>query len=144
MLDIGWSEMAVIALVALVVIGPKDLPKAMKTVAYWVTKARKMSSEFHRGIDQIVREAELEEAREAIRSASQMNLDRAVEQTIDPTGDVERAMLLPSDADVDAPPPDTGPIAPPADRPAIAAAPSTPEPASPDRATPEPAKAEPA
>ena len=37
--------------------------------------------------------------------------DRAVEQTIDPTGDVERAMLLPSDADVDAPPPDTGPIA---------------------------------
>ena len=45
MLDIGWSEMAVIALVALVVIGPKDLPKAMKAVAYWVTKARKLIAE---------------------------------------------------------------------------------------------------
>jgi sec-independent protein translocase protein TatB len=143
MLDIGWSEMAVIALVALVVIGPKDLPKAMKAVAYWVTRARKLSSEFHRGIDQIVREAELEEAREAIRSAGQMNLDRAVEQTIDPTGDVERAMLLASDINADAPPPDAASAAPSPEPPAIAA-PSTPEPAGPDPATPGPAKAEPA
>ena len=105
MLDIGWSEMAVIALVALVVIGPKDLPKAMKTVAYWVRKARKLASEFHSGIDQLVREAELEEAREAIRSASQMNLDRAVEQTIDPTGEVNKALQPPSDPDIDASPP---------------------------------------
>jgi sec-independent protein translocase protein TatB len=101
MLDIGWSEMAVIALVALVVIGPKDLPKAMKTVAFWVRKARKLASEFHSGIDQLVREAELEEAREAIRSASQMNLDRAVESTIDPTGDVNKALTPPNDADLD-------------------------------------------
>ena len=101
MLDIGWSEMAVIALVALVVIGPKDLPKAMKAVAYWVTKARKLSSEFHRGIDQIVREAELEEAREAIRSASQMNVDRALENTIDPTGEVNKALTPPSDGEPD-------------------------------------------
>ena len=101
MLDIGWSEMAVIALVALVVIGPKDLPKAMKTVAFWVRKARKLASEFHSGIDQLVREAELEEAREAIRSASQMNLDRAVESTIDPTGEVNKALTPPNDGDLD-------------------------------------------
>ena len=55
MLDIGWSEMAVIALVALVVIGPKDLPKAMKAAAFWVRKARSLASEFHSGIDQLVR-----------------------------------------------------------------------------------------
>ena len=101
MLDIGWSEMAVIALVALVVIGPKDLPKAMKTVAFWVRKARKLASEFHSGIDQLVREAELEEAREAIRSASQMNIDRALENTIDPTGEVNKALKPPSDADLE-------------------------------------------
>ena len=151
MLDIGWSEMAVIALVALVVIGPKDLPKAMKAVAYWVTKARKLSSEFHRGIDQIVREAELEEAREAIRSASQMNLDRAVEQTIDPTGEVNKALQPPSDPDIDASPPPE-PALPPAEEPAqIAATPSAPQPASEQSpaiaatpSTPQPAKIEPA
>ncbi|HXV25232.1 MAG TPA: Sec-independent protein translocase protein TatB [Alphaproteobacteria bacterium] len=100
MLDIGWSEMAVIALVALVVIGPKDLPKAMKTVAFWVRKARKLASEFHSGVDQLLREAELEEARETIRSASRMKLDRALEQTIDPTGDVNKALQPPTDADL--------------------------------------------
>lgn len=142
MLDIGWSEMAVIALVALVVIGPKDLPKAMKTVAFWVRKARKLASEFHSGIDQLVREAELEEAREAIRSASQMNLDRAVESTIDPTGEVNKALTPPNDGDLDSahaserhgPPP------------VIAEALPEPESESsaPAEAAPAPAKAEPA
>jgi sec-independent protein translocase protein TatB len=66
-----------------------------------VTKARKLSAEFHRGIDQIVREAELEEARDAIRSASQMNLDRALEQTVDPTGEVNKALQLPSETEID-------------------------------------------
>lgn len=103
MLDIGWSEMAVIALVALVVIGPKDLPKAMKTAAFWMRKARKLASEFHSGIDQLVREADLEEARDAIRSASQMNLGRAVESTIDPTGELDKALQPPSDGDLATP-----------------------------------------
>ena len=139
MLDIGWSEMAVIALVALVVIGPKDLPKAMKAVAYWVTKARRLSSEFHRGIDQIVREAELEEARDAIRSASQMNLDRAFEQTVDPTGEVNKALQPPGDADID---PETH-IEKPEDRPMLAS-PEEPEaapspPVAPPGPKPEPA-----
>ena len=100
MFDIGWSEMAVIALVALVVIGPKDLPKAMKTAAFWMRKARKLASEFHSGIDQLVREAELEEAREAVRSASKMNLDRALESTIDPTGEVNKALQPPAEVDI--------------------------------------------
>jgi sec-independent protein translocase protein TatB len=139
MLDIGWSEMAVIALVALVVIGPKDLPKAMKAVAYWVTKARKLSSEFHRGIDQIVREAELEEARDAIRSASQMNLDRALEQTVDPTGEVNKALQPPSEADIV---PETH-IDKPEDPPALAA-PEEPAPAPTASVAPPAPKAEPA
>ncbi|HEX6101661.1 MAG TPA: Sec-independent protein translocase protein TatB [Alphaproteobacteria bacterium] len=144
MLDIGWSEMAVIALVALVVIGPKDLPKAMKTVAFWVRKARKLASEFHSGIDQLVREAELEEAREAIRSAGQMNLDRAVEQTIDPTGEVNKALSPAELADLPGPtsaePADERPALAPAASPAApAAAPPTPEPVK-----AEPEKAEPA
>jgi len=100
MLDIGWSEMAVIALVALLVIGPKDLPKAMKTAAFWVRKARSLASEFHSGVDQLVREAELEEARDAIRNASRMNVDRALESTIDPTGEVNKALQPPVEGDL--------------------------------------------
>jgi sec-independent protein translocase protein TatB len=140
MFDIGWSEMAVIALVALVVIGPKDLPKAMKTVAFWVRKARRLASEFHSGIDQLVREAELEEAREAIRSASQMNLDRAVEQAIDPTGEVDKALQLPNDAETRPPAPAV--VAAAEGQQALPSAPAPAEPAPAPPSATEPAKAE--
>ena len=50
MLDVGWQEMLLIAVVAVVVIGPKDLPVAIKTVAQWVKKAREMAGEFQRVI----------------------------------------------------------------------------------------------
>ena len=45
MFDIGWSEMAVVALIALIVIGPKELPKAMRSLAKWTRKARSMARE---------------------------------------------------------------------------------------------------
>jgi sec-independent protein translocase protein TatB len=61
MFGIDSSELLLIALVALVVIGPKDLPKAMRVVGYWVGKARGISRQFRSGFDQMVREAELEE-----------------------------------------------------------------------------------
>ena len=61
MFDIGYSELLVIALVALVVIGPKDLPNVMRTVGKWVGKARGMARHFRSGIDTMMREAELEE-----------------------------------------------------------------------------------
>lgn len=61
MLDFNLSEMAVVAIVALVVIGPKDLPKAMRVVGYWVGRARGVARQFRAGFDNMVREAELEE-----------------------------------------------------------------------------------
>ena len=61
MLGIDSSELLLIAVVALVVIGPKDLPKAMRVVGYWVGKARSISRQFRSGFDAMVREAELEE-----------------------------------------------------------------------------------
>jgi len=51
----------IVALVALVVIGPKDLPKVMRTVGHWVGRARGMARHFRSGIDTMIREAELEE-----------------------------------------------------------------------------------
>jgi sec-independent protein translocase protein TatB len=61
MLDFDTSKLLVWGLIALVVIGPKDLPKVMRVAGYWLGKARAMSSQFRAGFDQMVREAELAE-----------------------------------------------------------------------------------
>ena len=57
MLDLAWSEIALIAVVALVVIGPKDLPEAVRGVARGVQKLRRMAGEFRSQADELVREA---------------------------------------------------------------------------------------
>ncbi|HEX8222398.1 MAG TPA: Sec-independent protein translocase protein TatB [Allosphingosinicella sp.] len=61
MFDIGYMELFVIAVVAIVVIGPKDLPRVMRTVGQWVGRARGMARHFRSGLDTMMREAELEE-----------------------------------------------------------------------------------
>ena len=61
MFDIGIGELLVILIVAVVVIGPKDLPLAMRTAGRWIGKIRRMSAHFRSGIDTMVREAELED-----------------------------------------------------------------------------------
>lgn len=61
MFDVAPTELLVVAIVALLVIGPKDLPKAMRFVGKWVGKARAMSRHFRSGLDTMMREAELEE-----------------------------------------------------------------------------------
>jgi len=95
MFDIGWSEMAVIALVALIVIGPKELPHAMRAAAKWMRKARGLAREFQSGIDDMIREAELDDARKALQATRDMDLSKAIEETVDPTGQVrEEAQSL--------------------------------------------------
>jgi len=61
MFDVGASELLMIVIVAVVVIGPKDMPMAMRTAGRWIGKMRKISGHFRSGIDAMVREAELEE-----------------------------------------------------------------------------------
>jgi sec-independent protein translocase protein TatB len=61
MLDVAPTELLMVALVALVVIGPKDLPKAMRVVGHWVGKARGMARHFRSGFDEMMRQSELEE-----------------------------------------------------------------------------------
>ena len=61
MFDIAPTELLLCAVVALMVIGPKDLPKAMRVVGYWVGRARGVARHFRSGFDTMVREAELEE-----------------------------------------------------------------------------------
>ena len=61
MFDIAPTELMLVALIALVVIGPKDLPRAMRFVGKWIGKARGMARHFRSGLDTMMREAELEE-----------------------------------------------------------------------------------
>ena len=61
MFGIDSSEFLLVALVALVVIGPKDLPKAMRVLGYWIGRARGVARQFRSGFDSMIREAELEE-----------------------------------------------------------------------------------
>lgn len=97
MLDIGWPEMLVILAVALIVIGPKDLPKALYTVGKWVRAARKMTGDFQRHVDEMVRDTELEEVKKAAQSLSKTNLKREIAKTIDPKGELDAALSVPKE-----------------------------------------------
>lgn len=61
MFDIGATELLVIAIVAILVIGPKDMPMALRTAGRWIAKLRRVSGHFRAGVDAMIREAELEE-----------------------------------------------------------------------------------
>ena len=61
MFDIGWQEIFIIAIFALIVVGPKDLPRVLRTATQALRKVKGMAREFQSGIDDVVREAELED-----------------------------------------------------------------------------------
>ena len=61
MFDLGAFELLLIVIVAVIVIGPKDLPLAMRTAGRWAGKVRRVSSQFRSGVDTMIREAEMEE-----------------------------------------------------------------------------------
>jgi sec-independent protein translocase protein TatB len=85
--DIGWSEFMVIGVVALIVIGPKDLPAALRVAGYWVRKARTLSREFHSSVEQMMREVELHEVQQELRKATDINLDHEFNKIMDPVND---------------------------------------------------------
>src|SRR6266566_3310535 len=95
LLDFGWSELLLIGVVALVVIGPKDLPKALRVAGFWVRKARTLAREFQSSVEQMVREAELDEMRQELKKASEFNIEKEFRQTIDPTGSLAESLKPP-------------------------------------------------
>lgn len=94
MLDIGWPELLIILIVAVIVIGPKDLPKTMYTVGKWVRAARRMTGQMQRQFDDAMREAELDEIRQGLKKASPNAVKKKIEDTIDPTGTLSKATDL--------------------------------------------------
>src|SRR5712692_9638825 len=94
--DIGWPELLLIGVIALVVIGPKDLPRALRVAGFWVRKARTLSREFQSSIDQMIRDAELEEVRQDLKKVTEFDIEKEFQITIDPTGELAESIKPPN------------------------------------------------
>lgn len=127
MFDIAPSEFMLVAFVALIVIGPKDLPKAMRFVGHWVGKMRGVARQFRAGFDEMVREAELAdmEKKWAAENERIMREHPTIDgpDISDPADRVAQGHPADADEDPDRQPPVMAPQ--PALRPAAAAAPDT-------------------
>jgi sec-independent protein translocase protein TatB len=66
MLDFSWSHILIVLIVALVVVGPKDLPRLMRVIGQWMGKARRMAGAFRKSFDDMARQSELDELRKEI------------------------------------------------------------------------------
>ena len=82
--------MAVVAVIALIIIGPKDLPRILRYAGRWAGKARRMAREFQRNFDDMVRESELDEVKKSIDRASDFNPVKDIGNSIDPTGEMKK------------------------------------------------------
>jgi len=113
MFDLGWGELMVVGVVALVVLGPKELPNALRTVTNLTKTARKLAGEFQSGINEIVREAELEDARKIAQSIGNGSISKTIEKAVDPTGEMKSVVTgVEKDLKAAAPISPVGPIPP--------------------------------
>ncbi|MBU8540083.1 Sec-independent protein translocase protein TatB [Falsiroseomonas tokyonensis] len=90
MLGLDWTELALIAVVAVVVIGPKDLPDAVRSIAKGIQKLRRMAGEFQGQVDEVVREAKLEDVRNQINEIRSFNVRDIVEKEFDKDGSIRK------------------------------------------------------
>lgn len=90
MFDFAWSEILLIGAVALIAIGPKDMPAAIRTVTGLIKKARRMAAEFQTHVDEMVREAELGDVKSAFNDLRRMDIPRAFERAIDPDRSIRK------------------------------------------------------
>ena len=93
--DIGWPELMLIGVVALVVIGPKDLPAALRVAGFWLRKARMLSREFQSSVEQMIRDAELDEIRQDLKKATEFDIEKEFNNTIDPKGELAESIKPP-------------------------------------------------
>ena len=87
-MDLSWSHIFIVLVVALVVVGPKDLPKMMRMVGRWTGKAREMANQLRKSFDEMARQSELDELRAEIESLRHQkplaDVDQSLHQSIIP------------------------------------------------------------
>jgi len=87
MLDIGWTEILIIAVITLFVVGPKDIPKVLRTIGIWIGKFKSISRDFQNTVHDAVKEAELDEVKKQIESAK-TGFTKEISETIDSEGEL--------------------------------------------------------
>src|SRR5262249_47138590 len=114
MFEIGWSELLLIAVVALIAIGPKELPGALRTLGQWMAKIRRMASEFQSQFQEAMREAELADLKKEVDEMTAKAQSYAHFDPVAELGrDIENAVSAPSElsSPVSATPPSSTPTA---------------------------------
>src|SRR5579871_6849332 len=100
MMDLSWSHILIVLIVALVVVGPKDLPRLMRMTGRWVAKARAMADQFRKSFDDMARQSELDELRaelDALRHERPLaDVDRALHAPVLPAETAEAGTTKPS------------------------------------------------
>ena len=84
MLDVGWTEILVIAIVLIIVVGPKDLPQMLRTFGRMMTKMRGMAGDFRQQFDEALREADLEDVKKTIGDAQRLNPLNSIREAVNP------------------------------------------------------------
>jgi sec-independent protein translocase protein TatB len=119
MFDIGWSELVVIAVVALIAIGPKELPGVLRMVGQWMGKARKMAAEFQGQFQEAMREAEMadlkksfDEVREAATGLSKGNIMTSLQRDVTDALRIDKPVDAQVASAIDAPVASDVPVAP--------------------------------
>lgn len=130
MFDIGWSELLLIGIVALIAIGPKELPGALRTLGQWMAKVRRMASEFQNQFHEAMREAELADLKKEVDEMATKAQSYAHFDPIDDIRkDIEKAASPPPDLDTltdTAASPSSSPSTPSASTPPAETAPASP------------------
>ena len=100
MFDIGWQELFIVAAIAIIVVGPRDLPRALKSITVYINKAKSMIREFQSGIDEVAREVDLESIRNDAQEAANLDLSAELDSAVTPIksigndlGDIEREIV---------------------------------------------------
>ena len=102
MFDIGASELLLTVIVAIVVIGPKDLPLALRTAGKWIGKVRRVSGHFRTGVETMIREAELEEMEQKWREQNAKIMAETPPAEPEPLPVMERPLAIPAPEPVSA------------------------------------------
>jgi sec-independent protein translocase protein TatB len=92
MFDIAWSELLLIVVLVLVVMGPKDLPKLMNSIGKMVAKAKRVAREFSGSFQQMAKEAELEDIIKKANRAQTIKPNDVLKNLVDPEGDIDTAL----------------------------------------------------
>ena len=95
MFDFAWSEIALIGVVALIAIGPKDMPVAIKAVSDTIKKLRRMAGEFQGHVDEMIREADLGDVKSSFDELRSLNPKAMVKRAIDPDNTMSSAFADP-------------------------------------------------